>query len=108
MFYKSKFLTYFFIGVTVIQGFIFVETAPDLIPIIVGLLSTVANFMFRDLELRILIITATILMIGNAIILGSVPAMIFESMNLIILGTTIFKMNKTKTTPLSFKLSFNN
>jgi hypothetical protein len=94
----------FFMFLTIIQAFYFVKTPHDLFPIAVGFISSFANFMYRDIELRILILFCALLMLFNAYFVNSGTGMIAETINIIILSYTIRRMHQNESKKINFNL----
>lgn len=105
IYFKSIKVMNFFILLTILQALYFVKVPYDLLPITVGLISSIANFMYRGIQLRILILSCSTIMALNAYILHSYTGMFFELMNFVILSVTIIRLYKKQPEKISFKIS---
>lgn len=92
-----------FLAIIAVQAYLFVKTPFDLLPIAAGVIATLANFIYRGVNLRVLIMVCALLMATNALMIGSIPAFIFECLNFAVLGRTAIKLYKTEGQKVNLK-----
>lgn len=93
VFEKTLSICTFFLICGIFIGIFNYEKLLSLLPIVAFTFATIAMYMFRDVKMRVLFIFAAFSMLLNAIIHGSIPAMITETIVIMIHLYHVYKHN---------------